>query len=470
MLGAIIGDTVGSVYEFSNIKTTKFPLFSPFSNFTDDSVMTFAVADWLLNDPSHDSNSLIATFVHFANKYPCPMGGYGGGFHNWLFNPTTEVETVLQPDGSKQNIIHEIRKPYNSWGNGSAMRTSAVGWMFDSLEETERVAEIQASVTHNHPEGIKGAQATSAAIFLARTGKSKAEIKQYIESRYSYDLSKTCDEIRPNYRFEPSCQGTVPPAVVAFLESSDFESCLRLAVSLGGDCDTLTCISASIAEAFYKAIPDWVVAEVWKRLPYDFESLLRHFHELSHYKQVDYIPEESTSKPEESPRTGKTSSIGNLLNNLFSDKKEKSSSEYDLDRFVKAQADQYSGYYTALAEIKAGLKQSHWIWYIFPQLKGLGKTYRSQYYSISCLDEARQYLAHPVLGPRLREMCNALLSHEGKSVQAIAPRIDALKIRSSMTLFDQVSPNDIFAEVLETFYDDSPDPQTLKLLSESSQQ
>lgn len=296
MIGAVIGDTVGSVYEFNNIKTTEFPLFDSESNFTDDSVMTFAVADWLLRDNNHNPQKLIDTFVWFSNQFPCPMGGYGGSFHNWLLNPKTIYEDVMMEDGSTKTFMRESRKPYNSWGNGSAMRTSAVGWMFDTLEETERVAEIQAAITHNHPEGIKGAQATSAAIFMARTGKSKEEIKRYVETRFGYDLSRTCDEIRPGYSFDVSCQGTVPQAITAFLESTDFESCIRLGVSLGGDSDTLACIAGGIAEAFYKDIPKWIVDEVWRRLPYAFKGILDRLHKDSYYCEVNYIPHTTKEK------------------------------------------------------------------------------------------------------------------------------------------------------------------------------
>lgn len=265
MIGAIIGDTAGSVYEFDNIKTTEFPFFSPRSIYTDDSVMSMAVANWLLEDPHHTSEGLEKSLVEFANGYRCPMGGYGGRFYSWLFSGRE-------------------RKPYNSWGNGSAMRVSAVGWMFDTLEETERVAGISAAITHNHIEGIKGAQATAAAIFMARTGKSKEEIKGYVSKKYGYDLSHTCDEIRPTYEFNESCQGTVPQAIMAFLDSHDFESCIRLGVSLGGDSDTLCCIAGGIAEAFYKEIPEDIMNEMWKRLPEDFRDILRKLDKHSFYK------------------------------------------------------------------------------------------------------------------------------------------------------------------------------------------
>ena len=266
MLGAIIGDTVGSVYEFNNIKIIDFPLFSVKSNYTDDSIMTMAVASWLLNDSQHTMETLEEAFLSFAKKYPCPMGGYGGMFFRWLFK-------------SKN-----IREPYNSWGNGSAMRVSAVGWMFDTLEETEHVAGLSAAITHNHPEGIKGAQATAAAIFMARSGKSKEEIRDYISTKYGYNLNRTCDEIRPVYDWDASCQGTVPEAMVAFFDSTDFESAIRLAVSLGGDSDTLACITGGIAEAFYKDIPDDIALKEWSLLPEDFKVILKEMTEKSHYK------------------------------------------------------------------------------------------------------------------------------------------------------------------------------------------
>ena len=269
MLGAIIGDTIGSVYEFNNIKIIDFPLFSPQSNYTDDSITTMAVADWLLTDPTHGMDTLEASLIRFAKKYPCPMGGYGGGFNRWLFHPED-----LGDYGSRDFKLGK-RHPYNSWGNGSAMRCSACGWMFDTLEETERVAGLSAAITHNHPEGIKGAQATAAAIFLARNGKTKKEIKDYIATKYGYNLDRTCDEIRVVYDWDSSCQGTVPEAIVAFLDSTDFESSIRLAVSLGGDSDTLACITGGIAEAYYKEIPDDILTGIWKILPEDFKTILK---------------------------------------------------------------------------------------------------------------------------------------------------------------------------------------------------
>ena len=279
MLGAIIGDTVGSVYEFNNIKTTDFLLFGPRNNYTDDSIMTIAVADWLLTDPKHGMDTLEASLLNFAKKYPCPMGGYGHGFYRWLFY--SEQLAAYDEDG--KHVVGK-RHPYNSFGNGAAMRCSANGWMFDTLEETERVAGLSAAITHNHPEGIKGAQSTAAAIFMARNGKTKEEIRDYISTKYGYDLNRTCDEIRPVYDWDSSCQGTVPEAMVAFLDSTDFESAIRLAVSLGGDSDTLACITGSIAEAFYKDIPDDIALKIWDLIPEDFKAIFRKMETQTSYR------------------------------------------------------------------------------------------------------------------------------------------------------------------------------------------
>lgn len=227
MIGAIIGDIIGSVYEWNNIKTKDFPLFSLECFFTDDTVMTLAVAEGIMNGGT--ANDFITAMKKYGRLYP--NAGYGGRFSSWLFSDDSG--------------------PYNSWGNGSAMRVSPVAWVFDTISEVEQYAKISAAVTHNHPEGIKGAQATAACIFLARKGKLKKEIKEYVESNYGYNLSRSLDEIRLNYSFNESCQETVPEAITAFLVSVDFEDAIRNAISLGGDSDTLAAITGSIAEAAY---------------------------------------------------------------------------------------------------------------------------------------------------------------------------------------------------------------------------
>ncbi len=232
MIGAVIGDIVGSVYEFHNIKTKNFPLFSAGSSFTDDSVMTIAVAHALSEwEKKEDIDAfkriLIARMHDYGRRYP--HAGYGGRFRHWLRHGDTE--------------------PYGSYGNGSAMRVSAVAYYAKNLEDALTLAEASAAVTHNHPEGIKGAAVTAGATFLARNGASKEEIRHFVEGYY--DISFTLDEIRPSYRFNETCQGTVPQAMVAFFESAGFEDALRCAISIGGDSDTLAAITGAVAEAFY---------------------------------------------------------------------------------------------------------------------------------------------------------------------------------------------------------------------------
>ena len=260
MYGAILGDIIGSPYEFDRgSKTKDFPLFCKFSEFTDDTVMTIAVADAFLPvQPEMEDDTIRQRVVAKMQKYgrQYPHAGYGGRFRCWLRDRHPQ--------------------PYNSWGNGSAMRVSSIGWMYKDLETVRRMARLSAEVTHNHPEGIKGAEATASAIFLARTGSSKAEIKSYLEENFHYDLSRTCDEIRPDYYHVESCQETVPEAITAFLEGQSFEDVIRTAVSLGGDCDTLTCIAGSMAEAFY-GVPEELKVECRKRLPKDLLEVLQRF-------------------------------------------------------------------------------------------------------------------------------------------------------------------------------------------------
>ena len=237
MLGAIIGDIIGSVYEWHNIKTTDFPLFQKRCRPTDDSIMTIAVAEGLVSSwekgEEEIRKAVIQSMQAWGRKYP--DAGYGGSFRKWLRSANPQ--------------------PYNSWGNGSAMRVSSVGWLYSSLTEVEKMARLTAEVTHNHPEGIRGAQALAAAVFLARTKPDKNIIKAYLEEKYGYDLTKSLDEIRPGYVFDVSCQGSVPQAIRAFLEGGSYEETVRLAVSIGGDSDTIACMAGSAAEAYY-GIPE----------------------------------------------------------------------------------------------------------------------------------------------------------------------------------------------------------------------
>ncbi len=265
MIGAILGDIVGSPYEFTGGKKVKdFPLFSRRSKYTDDSVMTLAVGMAFLDAQNNNSDDYILKALanrmrQFGNMYP--HAGYGGMFDRWLSNPDC--------------------KAYNSFGNGSAMRVSSAAWLYNDIDSVRHAARLSAQVTHNHPEGIKGAEATASAIFLARTGNSKAKIKEYIENEFSYNFNRTCDEIRPTYHHDVTCMGTVPEAITAFLEGNSFEDVIRTAVSLGGDCDTLTAIAGSIAEGFY-GVPDELKEECYNRLP---EPLLRVLKEFEEYIQ-----------------------------------------------------------------------------------------------------------------------------------------------------------------------------------------
>ena len=252
ILGAIAGDVIGSVYEFNNTRTTDFPLFKRETTFTDDTVMTIAIADAILHN-----KDFAQTILDYGKRYP--NRGYGTSFFKWLAHDTPAP-------------------PYNSWGNGSAMRVSAVGFAYNDLDKVLKKAEKTAVVTHNHPEGIKGAQATAAAIFLARTGKNKAEIKAYIEQKFGYDLDFTLDEIRPTFPFDESCQGTVPQSIVAFSESTDYDSAIRLAISLGGDSDTIACITGGIAIAFYKEMSQVIVDKIRREyLPPAFVTIIDEF-------------------------------------------------------------------------------------------------------------------------------------------------------------------------------------------------
>ncbi|MBE9060839.1 ADP-ribosylglycohydrolase family protein [cf. Phormidesmis sp. LEGE 11477] len=245
MLGAIAGDIIGSVYEFNQTKRKDFDLFTAQSSFTDDSILSIAVADVVLHNDS-DGGNYAAAIKRYAQRYPHPMGGYGARFSQWAQSASLQ--------------------PYNSWGNGSAMRVSPIGFACDTMHKVLDAAKQSAAVTHNHPEGIKGAQATAAAIFLARNQHDKQTIKAFIEQTFEYNLSRTLSDIRPTYAFCESCHGSVPESMIAFLESADFEDAIRNAISLGGDTDTMGAITGSIAEAFYGGVPDAIAQECLRRL------------------------------------------------------------------------------------------------------------------------------------------------------------------------------------------------------------
>lgn len=252
MIGAMAGDMVGSVYEAHPIKTKDFPLFHPAGRATDDTVLTVAVAAAILKDRNYGEE-----VWRIGNRYP--NAGYGGGFRRWL--------GTYPP------------RPYNSWGNGAGMRVSPVGFAFDTVDEVLEEAERTAAISHNHPEGINGARAVALAVFLARTERDKPLIRKEIASRFGYDLERTVEEIRPSYRFDVSCRGSVPEAIVSFLDSESWEDAVRNAVSLGGDSDTLACMAGGIAEAYYGPPAREIVAHVRELLPDDLWEITERFYE-----------------------------------------------------------------------------------------------------------------------------------------------------------------------------------------------
>ena len=251
MIGAIAGEIIGSYYEFHKIKTKEFELFHPESKFTDDTTLSMAIAKSLLDDEPYLDN-----VVDFGLRYF--EVGYGGSFKAWL-----------------KSDEHE---PYNSWGNGSAMRVSPIAWAFDTEEKVLEEARKSAEITHNHPEGIKGAEATALAIFMARKGASKEEIRERISTQFTYDLSRTVDEIRPAYKFEVSCQKSVPESIICFLDSDSFEDCIRNCISLGGDADTMGAIAGGIAEAYY-GVPEEIEEKIYGYLSEEFREILKRFRE-----------------------------------------------------------------------------------------------------------------------------------------------------------------------------------------------
>ena len=396
MLGASIGDIAGSRFEWDNIKVKEFEFFSRWTSFTDDTVMTVAVAKALLESRPNYQN-LSENVIKYMQEFGCKYThrGYGSHFGQWLHTPNPQ--------------------PYNSWGNGAAMRVSACGFIGKDMDEVKELSRIVTEVSHNHPEGLKGAEAVATAIYLARTGHSKEAIRGFVE-KYYYNLDFTLDEIRPSYHFDVSCQGSVPQAIEAFLEADTFEDAIRNAISIGGDSDTIAAITGGIAEAYFG------------------------------------IPEEMKIKA----KTYMDEDMIKIIDEFYATIQDRT-----LDRFIYAQSKNYA---EALEEIEEGHKQTHWIWYVFPQVVGLGRSETANFYSIRSKEEGRAYLKNSLLGPRLRKITHALLKHKDENIENIMGTIDAMKLKSCMTLFDALSPNDIFAEVLSTFYQNQRCQKTLEFL------
>lgn len=586
MLGAVFGDIVGSAYEWNNVKTKEFPLKTSFTRYTDDSVMTLAVAQWLMTAPEHSEEGLVREMQRLGRGHF--KAGYGGRFKAWLMSKEPQ--------------------PYNSWGNGSAMRVSPVALYATSLEEALELARKTANVTHNHPEGIKGALAVAECVFICREARdiesAKDEIKEAIPTKYGYDLKRTLDEIRPDYKFDVSCQGSVPEAIIAFLESTSLEDCVRNAVSIGGDSDTIAAIACSIYAAKGNADENKLMQRFERYLPHDllrimdeferrinnrrpiensyevtkniyageyprnkddessyaklkhFESFgITHFVDLTEvgelqpyesllYKGAKYfrfpIKDESIPQSTEDVRSliakitkvikdspkakvyihcwggvGRTGLIvGCLLGELYrknydetlkmleqlfmacpksakrhtpetaeqhqfiakyiQELKPDASQSFitndkfgdGVKRFIEAQNSAYAGYRQALEEVKNGRKVWHWIWYVFPQMRGLGYSDKAVYYGIADREEAEDYILNFILNDRIHEISEALLQHRDKSAVEIFGSLDAMKVQSSMTLFDAMCPNDVFGRVLDQFYGGTRDERTLELLGE----
>ena len=252
MIGAIAGDIIGSRFEFRPVKHTDFQMFHPHCHFTDDTVLTVAVAHAILHGHAYGES-----LQQWARRYP--HAGYGESFMRWIWQDPPQ--------------------PYNSWGNGSAMRVSPVGLAFDNIDDVLEQAKLSAEVSHNHPEGIRGAQAVALGVFLARTGRSKREIRHAIEQRFNYDLSRRLSKIRPRYEFDVSCQGSVPEAVIAFLEAGSLQTAIANAVSLGGDSDTQACIAGAVAEAYHTDIPGQWISLVRQHLPNDLWRVVTDFYQ-----------------------------------------------------------------------------------------------------------------------------------------------------------------------------------------------
>lgn len=269
MLGSIIGDIIGSKHEgyYNRIKSTDFELFDKSSKFTDDTVLTVAVADWLMRDPKHQHATLVKIMQTYGRMYP--SAGFSHATKAWLNSDEPQ--------------------PYGSFTNGAAMRVSPIGWAFDNLEETLEVAKWSAEVSHDSEQGITAAQAVSAAIFMARHHASKAEIRSFVEEHFHYDLNHTIEEIRPHYDFDCSCEGSVPEAIMAFKDGEDYESVIRLAVSLGGDSDTQACIAGGIAEAYYGSIPKEIIKKAVHHLPSHFRKVITDFAMATEYQMPKCI-------------------------------------------------------------------------------------------------------------------------------------------------------------------------------------
>ena len=403
MLGAIVGDVIGSVYEFDNYRHQDFPIVNKYNKFTDDTVLTIAIMDWIVNANPKDIDSVNHYIQKWGRKYP--NAGYGNRFRT-------------------EYLYEEHPHPYFSYGNGAAMRVSPVSFVANSIDKVIELSDFVTSVTHNHPEGIKGARAIAIAIFMAWHGYPKEDIKEMAIAYYPEIKYFEYDDLLQHYRFNETCQDTCPQALYCFLISNSFEECLRISVSIGGDTDTLCAMSCAIAEAFYKEIPVEIRNEVLSKLDKEMLDVIEQF--------------------------------DRYVANLDEDKSIELT--YDLQKFIDASDNSID---LATKELSEGYKESHYMWYIFPQLRGLGHSELSYNYGLSGLGEARAYYANEILGKRLTDLCKVLLSLDINEPIKIFGELDSKKLRSSMTLFYEATHEQIFLDVLKKYFDGMEDPKTL---------
>ena len=397
MLGAIIGDVVGSVYEFNNIRTTEFQFYDHESFFTDDTVCTVALMDWLLHANRKDDKSATEFLHKWTRKYP--NAGYGGRFRAWVRSSDP--------------------KPYGSYGNGAAMRISPVAWASKNNKQAIELTDIATRITHNHPEGMKGAETVTQCIRMALDGADKRKIWNYVISVYPDIADFEYEMLRQLYEFNETCQESVPQAIYCFLISTSYEDCIRKTISIGGDSDTLAAISGAIAEAFW-GIPEYMVNRFREKLDREMLEVIEDF-----YRKY--------------------------VNNRESPK---------LKRFLDAQEPVYK---TVIKELEAGKKETHWMWYIFPQIKGLGKSETSEYYGLDGLREAALYYNHPILGNRLSECAQILYELEDSDIKKVLGFPDYKKLKSCMTLFYLISRDREFKQVLNKYFDGELDHETMLL-------
>ena len=409
MLGAIIGDIAGSKYEFNNITHTQFALLDEDCEFTDDTVCTVAVMDWLLHAPVRNSETATEYLRKWTRKYS--RVGYGGNFRRW--------------------VLSDNPKPYGSYGNGAAMRISPVAWAAKDLDELKELSDIITGITHNHPEGLKGALVTATCVYLALHGYKKKDIESYLFSQYSEDsvlskyYSKGCLE------FDETCQGTVPIAIYCFLQSTDFIDCLKTTISKGGDSDTTAAISGAVAEAYYGIPAGLAFKALYLYLPPDLSEIIAEFSRTYGFS-YGACPVKKGVDP------------------------------YNISRFVFPQREILK---VAIAELKNGGKRGHWMWCIFPKLREFAISDMEKEYSLTGIEEAKEFCSNPVISNNIRTICEELLKlDKGNGITEFFRGENIWELQASMTLLYVATGEELFKKVLDRYFDGKLDPKTLEVL------